>query len=103
GLASSTALTLHFSRMARREPDAIPVLATGILLACGTMYPRMLLVAGLVNAQLLERLWAAAAVMAALVYGMALCYWRSSAGRADDTAATPFKNPLELRILVEIT
>ncbi|MGH7433583.1 MAG: MgtC/SapB family protein [Candidatus Methylomirabilales bacterium] len=97
GLASSTALTLHFSRMARREPDATPVLATGILLACGTMYPRMLLVAGLVNPQLLERLWAAAAVMAALVYGTALSYWRFSAGRADDTAATPFKNPLELR------
>lgn len=38
GLASSTALTLHFSRMARQEPDATPVLATGILLACGTMY-----------------------------------------------------------------
>ncbi|MGH8566410.1 MAG: hypothetical protein ACREXW_21000 [Gammaproteobacteria bacterium] len=29
----------------------------------------MLLIAGLINAQLFERLWAAAAVMAALVYG----------------------------------
>jgi uncharacterized membrane protein (DUF4010 family) len=59
-------LTLHFSRMARREPDATPVLATGILLACGTMCLRMLLVAGLINAQLLQRLWVPAVVMAAL-------------------------------------
>ncbi len=97
GVASSTALTLHFSRMARQEPDATPVLATGILLACGTMYLRMLLVAGLINAQLLQRLWAAAAVMAAVIYGTALCYWRSSAARAEDTAAAPLENPLELR------
>ncbi len=80
GVASSTALTLHFSRIARREPDAIPVLATGILLACATMYVRMLLVAGLINAQLLQRLWVPAAVMVALIYGTALCYWWASAG-----------------------
>ncbi len=96
GIASSTALTLHFSRMARREPDATPVLATGILLACGTMYLRMLLVAGLINAQLLQRLWAAAAVMAALVYGTALYYW-ASAGNEETRAAAPLENPLELR------
>ncbi|MDQ3774635.1 MAG: MgtC/SapB family protein [Pseudomonadota bacterium] len=98
GVASSTALTLHFSRMARREPDATPVLATGILLACGTMYPRMLLIAGLINAQLLQRLWVAAAVMAALVYGTALCYWRSAAGKEETRAAAPLENPLELRV-----
>lgn len=98
GVASSTALTLHFSRMARREPDATPLLATGILLACGTMYPRMLLIAGLINAQLLQRLWVAAAVMAALVYGTALCYWRSAAGKEETRAAAPLENPLELRV-----
>ncbi len=97
GLASSTALTLHFSRLARREPDAAPVLATGILLACGTMYPRMLLVTGLINAELLQRLWAPAGVMAALVYGTALCYWWSSAGKEETLETAPLENPLELR------
>ena len=38
GLASSTALTLHFSRLARGRPDLGPMLATGIPLASGTMF-----------------------------------------------------------------
>ncbi len=97
GLASSTALTLHFSRLAGRQPDATPVLATGILLACGTMYPRMLLVTGLINAELLSRLWVPVAVMAALVYGTALCYWWSSAGKEETLETAPLENPLELK------
>jgi len=95
GLASSTALTLHFSRMARQEPDATPVLALARL--WHHVYLRMLLVAGLINAQLSQRLWVAAAVMAALIYGTVMLYWRSSAARAEDTAAAPLENPLELR------
>ena len=43
GLASSTALTLHFSRLARGRPDLGPMLATGILLASGTTFPRLAL------------------------------------------------------------
>jgi len=57
----------------------------------------MLLVAGLINAQLLQRLWVPAAVMAALIYGTALCYWWSSAGNEETRAAPPLENPLELR------
>jgi uncharacterized membrane protein (DUF4010 family) len=97
GFASSTALTLHFSRIARHGPDATPVLATGILLACGTMYPRVLLIAGLINPQVLKLLWVPAAVMAAPVYGTALYYWSSTAGSEHDTKTAPVENPLELK------
>lgn len=55
----------------------------------------MLLVAGLINAQLSQRLWVAAAVMAALIYGTVMLYSRSSAARAEDTP--PWRTPLELR------
>ena len=68
GLASSTAVTLHLSRIAARDPALAPVLATGVLLACGTMFPRMLLVASLLNRDLFQPLLVPAAVMALCVY-----------------------------------
>ncbi len=96
GLASSTALTLHFSRLAARDPTLAPVLATGILLACGTMFPRMLLVASLLNRELFQALVVPALVMALCVYGPALVFLRRQA-RMQPYAASPLKNPLELR------
>jgi uncharacterized membrane protein (DUF4010 family) len=100
GLASSTAVTLHFSRVARREEAPLtPLLATGILLACGTMFPRMVLVASVLNGALLRPLLVPAAVMALLVYTPALLYWRSQK-RRDAEAPARLSNPLELKTAV---
>ncbi|MGD2055607.1 MAG: DUF4010 domain-containing protein, partial [Gammaproteobacteria bacterium] len=97
GLASSTALTLHFSRVSRAGDAAMaPMLATGILLACGTMLPRMVLIAGVLNLQLIWPLLVPALVMALLIYGPALFYWWSLRRRKSD-ATTPFSNPLEIK------
>jgi uncharacterized membrane protein (DUF4010 family) len=96
GLASSTAVTLHFSRLAAREPALAPVLATGVLLACGTMFPRMLLVASLLNRALFEPLVVPAAAMALCAYAPALVYLRRQS-RMHAYEASPLKNPLELK------
>jgi uncharacterized membrane protein (DUF4010 family) len=96
GLASSTALTLHFSRVARAEVAMAPMLATGILLACGTMFPRMLLLAGVLNVQLLRPLLAPALIMALLVYAPALFYWRAMR-HSEAGAAARLSNPLEIK------
>ena len=96
GLASSTALTLHFSRMARDSAGMAPVLGLGILLACGTMVPRLVLIATLLDRKLLGPLVAPALVMALLVFVPAALYWRSHAV-ADTEGASPLKNPLELK------
>jgi uncharacterized membrane protein (DUF4010 family) len=96
GLASSTALTLHFSRMSRRSAALTSILAMGILLACGTMFPRMLLVASVLNPALFKPLLVPAAVMALLAYLPALFYWRAQSHKKTD-AASPLKNPLELK------
>lgn len=96
GLASSTAVTLHFSRLAARDPSLAPVLATGTLLACGTMVPRMLLVASLLNRELFQALLVPAAVMAACVYAPALVFLSRQA-RMQPYAASPLRNPLELK------
>ena len=99
GLASSTALTLHFSRVSRGDAATAPMLATGILLACGTMFPRMFLIAGIVNLQLLRPLLLPALIMALLVYAPALFYWWSLKRRKSDAAA-PLSNPLELKTAI---
>ncbi len=99
GLVSSTALTLHFARLARPRPQSAPLLATGILIACGTMFPRMLLVATIVEPALFQPLLGPALVMAGLIYGSALLYWRRTAGSREPTSV-PVENPLELRAAV---
>jgi len=95
GLASSTALTLHFSRMARRDPQLVTPLATGILLACGTMVPRMLLVASVINRSLFRPLLLPGLIMAVLVYLPALWFWRQQKDIQHEESA-PLQNPLEL-------
>jgi uncharacterized membrane protein (DUF4010 family) len=94
GLASSTALTLYFSRRSRRDESGTNMLAVGILLACGTMFPRMVLVASLINPAMFEPLLIPALAMALPVFLSALMFLkRTHDGRQ---AASPLKNPLEL-------
>ncbi len=95
GLASSTALTLHFARASRGEAALTPVLAVGGLLACGTMFPRMLLVATLLNAELFVPLLVPVLVMGLLVYLPALVYWRAHP-RKQSGVTWLLKNPLEM-------
>jgi uncharacterized membrane protein (DUF4010 family) len=96
GLAASTAVTLHFSRLSRREKAMPLTLSVGILLACGTMLPRMVLVASIVNRDLLAMLLVPAVVMALLVYMPAVFYWRAQS-HTESKAVSPLNNPLELK------
>ena len=95
GLVSSTALTLHFSRLARSDERLAPLLATGILLACGTMLPRVLLVASLINTQLLPLLLLPVSVMASLIYVPALLYWLRARHYTTEPVVA-LHNPLDL-------
>jgi uncharacterized membrane protein (DUF4010 family) len=96
GLASSTALTLHFSRVARQHPESAPILAAGILLACGTMIPRMMLLVGILNPQLLVPILVPAMVMASLAYLPG--FWYLWAQRSyEGGSKSPLKNPLEMK------
>lgn len=96
GLASSTAVTLHLSRLGKKSPGVLAVAASGILIACGTMYLRMLLVVGLLAPAMLTRFWPVVVLMAVLTYLPLLIYQRSATGPTLDTA-TSLQNPLELK------
>ena len=95
GLASSTATTLNLARLAGRRRGGKPLLAGGILLACGTMFPRMLLVATIVHTPLFAPLLWPALVMALMTYGPALWLLRKPHDAKDADDLLP-ANPLEL-------
>lgn len=99
GLSSSTALTLHFSRLARTRPELGHLFATGILLACGTMLPRMAVVLGVTAPALVPSALPSIALMTLTLYGIALIHWRSLGGDRSE-GATPLTNPLELRAAI---
>jgi uncharacterized membrane protein (DUF4010 family) len=96
GLASSTALTLHFSRMSRGNDKLAPMLAMGVLLACGTMLPRMVMIASVLNSRLFIPLIMPAVVMSLLIYLPAAIYWRKQSYKKTEKVS-PLKNPLELK------
>lgn len=99
GLASSTALTLHFSRLAREQPSLHRQLSAGILIACGTMFPRVLLVATLINPAILSLLWLPMAVMTSVIFTIAIMLWRTRT-LDQPTSLTRLLNPLELKSAV---
>jgi uncharacterized membrane protein (DUF4010 family) len=97
GLASSTALTLHFSRLARGRKLSLPLVGFGVLIACGTMFPRVVLITSVINRALVPHLVLPLALMGAVVYGSSFLMWRASGGESDeDDSPAAVQNPLEL-------
>ncbi len=95
GLASSTAVTLSFARLARQNPGTQALLAAGVVLAAGTMFPRMLLEVSVVNRQLFPT------VSLPLLGMMAVCFLAVPVllmrpGSKEKLGAMRFQNPFEL-------
>ncbi|SEI57781.1 Uncharacterized membrane protein, DUF4010 family [Allopseudospirillum japonicum] len=95
GLVSSTALTLQFARLAREDERLHPILAGGILFACGTMFPRVLLVASVINPELSASLAMPMLLMGAFVYLPAIFYWWTGSQTLITDVKRP-ANPLSL-------
>ncbi|EKO3534333.1 MgtC/SapB family protein [Vibrio fluvialis] len=97
GFSSSTALTLQFSNLSRDQPTISPLLASGILLCCGTMFPRLLIVASLINTELTPILWLVIVVMMIGLYIPAWFIWRSTDVDFNEDQSANHKNPLALQ------
>lgn len=97
GLVSSTALTLQFSRLSRdAQPEMQRWLCVGVLIACATVYPRMLLVTLVINPAVPLLLWPAFAVMTVMTLLPVLWYWRGAS--QDATVEHQYlPNPLDIR------
>ncbi len=96
GLSSSTALTLHFARQSRLTKDLSPLLGIGILIACGTMFPRVLLVATMVHPPMFAALLTPLLVMTVLLYVPAFLMWRKARRGIDVEQPELKQNPLDL-------
>jgi uncharacterized membrane protein (DUF4010 family) len=96
GMASSTALTLHFSRLSQKQEGMNNLFASGILVACGTMFPRIVLIASLINPVLFNYLIAPMTVMTLLTFFSAAVIWHKSIDHPPSELANLI-NPLELK------
>jgi uncharacterized membrane protein (DUF4010 family) len=95
GLVSSTAVTLNFARLARNHPAAGPLLISGIVMAAGTMFPRILLEVAVVNSALLPLLAAPLLLMTLTCYlSIPLLLHRAKNSALD--VNIPLSNPFEL-------
>lgn len=102
GLASSTAVTVSFSRLAREHPESTRLLAGGILLSGATMLVRVAVLAGVLRPELLATLFrpAAAACAVLLLGGAALL----RDGQADTGQGSGLKisNPFDLGTVLKL-
>jgi len=96
GMASSTALTLHYARLSRKQGNMKSLLASGILIACGTMFPRIVLISSLINPALFNTLIVPMTVMTLLTLSSAAVIWHKSVDRPPAELAHLI-NPLEMK------
>ncbi|MEH6471653.1 MAG: MgtC/SapB family protein [Halopseudomonas sp.] len=95
GLLSSTALTLQLSRLSYAQQSLQRLCAVGILIACAVMFPRVILIAGLINPGLISELYLPLGVMSAVIFGCAALIFRNG-NKQQVVDPQPPKNPLEL-------
>ena len=96
GLSSSTALTLHYAKASRSADELSPQLAAGILIACGTMFPRILVYCTLLNQALLPVLLGPVLITVLFIYAPALLLWYQHRDALATEQPTLNKNPLDL-------
>ena len=95
GLASSTAVTLSLSRYARSEPGFSSPLAAGIIAACATMFPRILLVAFAINSEVGSKLLFSLGTTALLTFLSAFLFWRKS-DKKQSESELELQNPFQI-------
>ncbi|MBN2159948.1 MAG: MgtC/SapB family protein [Spirochaetes bacterium] len=101
GLASSTATTIAFSRRSRGDDVAPASLscALAVILACSTMFPRVILEVLVVNPALVPKLIAVMGAMAVAGFTFGLFLWRRSG--AEKSEEVPLRNPFNIMPAVQ--
>ena len=102
GLVSSTAVTLTLSRFAREQPGHRAAMASGILAACGTMFPRILLLASVINPALFTPMALPVAVATGIIYLAAWGLWRG-AGEQTGQETLPLSNPFQIGMAIRFS
>lgn len=74
GLVSSTVVTINFARMIKNKKEN-NLINAGVLVGSATMFPRMLVIAGIINIELLGQLAIPLGIMGLLTYFAAFILW----------------------------
>ncbi|AHF90396.1 membrane protein [Opitutaceae bacterium TAV5] len=102
GLASSTATTLTFAKRSKDMPALGADYSLAVILACVTMCPRFLVMAGLVDIELVRPLLVPMALMALPGLAYAGWIWWGRRHAHARTVSTPaMKNPLNLKAALQ--
>lgn len=95
GLASSTALTLQMARIGRDDRERANLIATGILIANTTLFPRILIIVVLLKPGLALALTPPLVGMTLMTLGPTWVFWLRR-GTQLDAGALQVRNPLAL-------
>jgi uncharacterized membrane protein (DUF4010 family) len=102
GLASSTATTMSFSRLAREHPQSVRLLAGGVLLAGVIMLMRIIILAGFLKPELLWPVaWPAGAGALVLLLGSAVLLGLRT-NTSDERPSLAIRNPFELGTVLQL-
>ena len=102
-LASSTATTLSFARLAREHPQGTHLLASGIMLAGVTMMVRILVLAGVIKPELIRDLiYPIGAAAAVLLTGTVVLSMRQRRGGVPEPPQLQIKNPFDLGTVLQL-
>ena len=93
GLVSSTGVSIHLARLAHRQNQQ-DIIAAGVLVACATMFVRVLLVVTILNTDLARPLIGPLLLMAIPLFTAAVIDARKSESTALDSLQ--LRNPVEL-------
>lgn len=102
GLVSSTAVTLTLAKLTQREPRHADAMASGILAACATMFPRILLIATVINPDLFFPLLWPIAIIAGLTYLAAWLFWHK-ARQTVPTEPPALTNPFQIGMAIRFS
>jgi uncharacterized membrane protein (DUF4010 family) len=101
GIASSTALTLNYARIGRKE-ECSNLLTLGILISWFLMFPRIFIIAIIINIKLLTYLLLPFITLSMVLFIFALVYWfKSNEKKILNTNLIIFNNPLQLKPALE--
>jgi uncharacterized membrane protein (DUF4010 family) len=96
GLASSTAVTLTFARQSREHSQQGAALASGLLLAWGIMFVRVLVLVAVVHAPLVEPLLVPMGAMGLATLLLAGVFWLRARNQGASASTVSLKNPFSL-------
>jgi uncharacterized membrane protein (DUF4010 family) len=101
GVASSTATTVSFARLAREHPESTRLIAGGILLAGVTMVARVILLPSLIKPELLGLLLWPSVTAGAVMLAAAGLLLRTGGANAEQPKLA-IKNPFDLGMVLQL-